>query len=170
MDYRVSYRPETSVTDRQTDGQTECKPIVPSGFTGGGLIKKINICINCSCLAMAHWLWITGNDNYNMFSCWLFEFNGYKNSVKLKYSVINRKHILHWKIWHFLIWCFLSSANTAKVSIAPKFPNVCYIAYLIHTETECLPTDREYSLFWCFSGFTSTLQLVSPMPKFLKKK
>ena len=24
-------------TDRQTDGQTECKPIVPSGFTGGGL-------------------------------------------------------------------------------------------------------------------------------------
>ena len=29
---------QTSVTDRQTDGQTECKPIVPSGFTGGGLI------------------------------------------------------------------------------------------------------------------------------------
>ena len=26
------------LTDRQTDGQTECKPIVPSGFTGGGLI------------------------------------------------------------------------------------------------------------------------------------
>ena len=26
-------------TDRQTDGQTECKPIVPSGFTGGGLIN-----------------------------------------------------------------------------------------------------------------------------------
>ena len=25
-------------TDRLTDGQTECKPIVPSGFTGGGLI------------------------------------------------------------------------------------------------------------------------------------
>ena len=25
-------------TDRQTDGQTECKPIVPSGFTSGGLI------------------------------------------------------------------------------------------------------------------------------------
>ena len=24
-------------TDRQTDWQTECKPIVPSGFTGGGL-------------------------------------------------------------------------------------------------------------------------------------
>ena len=29
---------KTSVTDRQTDRQTECKPIVPSGFTGGGLI------------------------------------------------------------------------------------------------------------------------------------
>ena len=28
-------------TDRQTDGQTECKPIVPSGFTGGGLINKL---------------------------------------------------------------------------------------------------------------------------------
>ena len=28
-------------TDRQTDGQTECKPIVPSGFTGGGLITII---------------------------------------------------------------------------------------------------------------------------------
>ena len=25
-------------TDRQTDWRTECKPIVPSGFTGGGLI------------------------------------------------------------------------------------------------------------------------------------
>ena len=51
MDYRVSYRPETSVTDRQTDGQTdwrtdrqtECKPIVPSGFTGGGLINNSNL-------------------------------------------------------------------------------------------------------------------------------
>ena len=33
---------KNSVTDRRTDGQTdrqtECKPIVPSGFTGGGLI------------------------------------------------------------------------------------------------------------------------------------
>ena len=28
------------LTDRQTDGQTECKPIVPSGFTGGGLINR----------------------------------------------------------------------------------------------------------------------------------
>ena len=27
--------------DGGRDGQTECKPIVPSGFTGGGLIKKL---------------------------------------------------------------------------------------------------------------------------------
>ena len=29
-------------TDRLTDRQTECKPIVPSGFTSGGLIKFIH--------------------------------------------------------------------------------------------------------------------------------
>ena len=32
---------KSSVTDRLTDRRTECKPIVPSGFTGGGLIKGI---------------------------------------------------------------------------------------------------------------------------------
>ena len=44
--WKHSQEKKTSVTDRmtewQTDGrtdrQTECKPIVPSGFTGGGLI------------------------------------------------------------------------------------------------------------------------------------
>ena len=36
---------KTSVTDRQTDRVTECKPIVPPGFTGGGLIimTRINV-------------------------------------------------------------------------------------------------------------------------------
>ena len=34
---------KTSVTDGGTDGRTECKPIVPPGFTGGGLIKHINV-------------------------------------------------------------------------------------------------------------------------------
>ena len=40
VDYRVSYRPETIFKKLvwRTDRQTECKPIVPSGFTGGGLI------------------------------------------------------------------------------------------------------------------------------------
>ena len=37
---------KTSVTDRQTDGLTgrltECKPIVPPGFTGGGLKRNNN--------------------------------------------------------------------------------------------------------------------------------
>ena len=28
---------KTSVTDGRTDRRTECKPIVPPGFTGGGL-------------------------------------------------------------------------------------------------------------------------------------
>ena len=32
-------------TDGRTDGQTECKPIVPSGFTGGGLINNFFLTI-----------------------------------------------------------------------------------------------------------------------------
>ena len=35
-----------SVTDRQTDGLTECKPIVPPVFTGGGLITTFTVSVN----------------------------------------------------------------------------------------------------------------------------
>ena len=52
-------------TDRQTEGPTECKPIVPPGFTGGGtknyhvvsvdLVKIIGEIMNASHLGTVKW-------------------------------------------------------------------------------------------------------------------